>query len=269
MHKLKYLTISIILIIVLSLVGPSFNVSARLLAAPTQVDLGTAQSFAVLAGSGITNTGPTTITGDVGSHPTTTQTGFGSVTLTGTNHFGDATTQAAKTDLTAAYIDAAGQGPQIPITADLGTMSPLTPGVYNSGSSIGLTGTLILDGGGDPDAVFVFQAGSTLTAETSSSVVLINGAQACNVYWQVGSSATLKTTSAFQGTILALESITMNTNATLIGQALARNGAVTLDTNTITRPLCSPAVTTTLSAGSITAGGTAFDSSTLIGDTNN
>jgi hypothetical protein len=129
--------------------------------AATTVNLLTADSFAVLGGSGITNTGATTITGDVGSFPTTTQTGFGTVTITGTNHFGDAVTQLAKTDLVTAY-NAASQLPEVTITSDLGTFlgGTLTPGVYVSGSSIGLTGTVILDGGGDANAVFIFKAGS-------------------------------------------------------------------------------------------------------------
>lgn len=122
--------------------------------------------------------------------------------------------------------------------AELSEGQTLTPGIYNSASSISLTGGITLDGEGDPDAVFVFQAGSTLITAPNSSVTLINGANVCNVFWQVGSSATLDTTTSFQGTILALESITLNNNATVEGRVLARNGAVTLDNNTITRPEC-------------------------------
>src|SRR5579864_1629199 len=131
-------------------------------AAASAVPLGTAASFAVLAGAGITNTGPTTVTGDLGTFPTTTMTGSASLTVTGTNHAGDAVTQGAKTDLVTAYNTAAGEGPTSPIAADLGGRT-LKPGVYNSASGIGLTGTLTLDAGGDPNATFVFQAGSTLT----------------------------------------------------------------------------------------------------------
>ena len=170
MYKQKFLAIAAVLVMVLSLLGPSFGVSARPLAASSPA-LGNAQSFAVLAGSGITNTvGPTTISGDVGTFPTLTETGFGAVTLApgSVNHFGDSTTQLAKTALTAAYGNLAGQTPNTPIVQDLGTMGTLTPGIYNSGSSIGLTGVLTLDGGGNPDAVFVFQAGSTLTTASSS-----------------------------------------------------------------------------------------------------
>ena len=213
-------------------------------AAATAVPLGTADSFAVLAGSGITNTGPTTVNGDLGTYPTTTTTGTSSLTVTGTNHAGDAVTQGAKTDLVTAYNSAAGEGPTSPIVADLAGQT-LTAGVYNSASSIGLSGVLTLDGGGNPNAVFVFQAGSTLTTGSASRVALINGAQSCNVYWQVGSSATLGTGSSFKGTILALTSITVTTGVTVDGRVLARNGAVTLDTDTITRSACAAPVATT------------------------
>lgn len=221
-------------------------------AAPVAVPLGAASSFAVLAGSGITNTGPTTVNGDVGTFPTTSVTGAASMTITGTNHGGDAVTQQAKTDLVTGYNNAAGQGPTTPIAADLGGQT-LVPGVYNSASSIGLTGTLTLNGGGDPNAVFVFQAGSTLTTAAASNVSLINGAQSCNVFWQIGSSATLGTGSTFRGTILALTSITVTTGVTVDGRVLARNGAVTLDTDTITRPICASAGPTTTAPGTTTA----------------
>ncbi len=231
-------TVGIALIVAIgALVGPAANA-----AGPSTVGLGTATSFAVLAGAGITNTGPSTINGDVGSFPTTTQTGFGSVTIIGTNHFGDAVTQGAKTDLVTAYNTAAGSGPTIPVAADLGGQT-LVAGVYNSASSLGLTGTLTLSGSSSD--VWIFQAGSTLTTATGSSVVLSGGAQSCNVFWQIGSSATIGTGSAFKGTIIALTSITLTTGATIDGRALARNGAVTLDTNTITRSTCAAAATAT------------------------
>ena len=231
-------TVGIALIVVIgALIGPAANA-----AGPSTVGLGTATSFAVLAGAGITNTGPTTINGDVGSFPTTTQTGFGSVTLNGTNHHGDAVTQGAKTDLVTAYNTAAGSGPTIPVAANLGGQT-LVAGVYNSASSLALTGALTLSG--TASDVWIFQAGSTLTTATGSSVVLTGGAQSCNVFWQVGSSATIGTGSAFKGTIIALTSITVTTGATIDGRALARNGAVTLDTNTITRSTCAAAATAT------------------------
>ncbi|MDQ1714354.1 MAG: hypothetical protein QOC60_299 [Frankiaceae bacterium] len=225
-------------------------------AAVSAVGLGTATSFAVLAGAGITNTGPTTVTGDLGTFPTTTFTGGGSVTINGTNHAGDGVAQGAKNDLTTAYTTAAGEGPTSPIAADLGGQT-LTAGIYNSASSIGLTGALTLDAAGNPDAVFVFQAGSSLTTASGSTVNLVNSAQACNVFWQVGSSATLGTGSAFQGTILALSDITVTTGATVQGRVLARNGAVTLDTNVITRPSCAAPTATATATPTVTATPTA------------
>ncbi|HUZ81551.1 MAG TPA: ice-binding family protein [Gaiellaceae bacterium] len=213
-------------------------------AAPTAIPLGAGDSFAVLAGSGITNTGPTTIKGDIGTYPTTTIVGASSMTITGTNQGGDATTQQAQTDLTGAYNNAAGQGPTSPIAGDLGGQT-LTPGVYHSSSSIGLTGALTLNAGGDPSAVFVFQAGSTLTTASGSRINLVNGAQSCNVFWQVGSSATLGTGSTFRGSILAMTSITVTTGTAVDGRVLARSGAVTLDTATITKPTCAAPTSTT------------------------
>ncbi|MSR70434.1 DUF3494 domain-containing protein [Candidatus Kaiserbacteria bacterium] len=207
-------------------------------AAAVAADLLTTSDFAVLAGSGITNTGTTVITGDVGTYPTATETGFSTVTITGTNHADDATTQGAKTDLVTAYNALAGQSADHTISADLGGQT-LSPGVYSSGSTIGLTGAVTLDGGGDANAVFVFKAGSALTTASASSVVLTNGTQACNVFWQVGSSATLGTGSTFRGTLIALSSITVTTGVTVDGRVLARNGAVTLDTNTIAKSTCS------------------------------
>ena len=165
----------------------------------------------------------------------------------GVNHAGDAVTQGAQTDLTTAYDAAAGAGPTSPITADLAGMT-MIPGVYTASSSMGLSGEVTLDAGGDPSAVFIFQAGSTLTTSPGSLVTLTGKAQACNVFWQVGSSATLDTNSIFRGTVLAMTSITANTGATIEGRLLARNGAVTLDTNTITRPSCAPASPSTSEA---------------------
>lgn len=205
--------------------------------AATPVGLGTASSFAVLAGAGVTNTGPTTLNGDLGTFPTTSITGAGSLTVTGTVHGGDAVTQDAKTDLVTAYGVAAGQASNQTVSADLAGTT-LVSGVYTSASSMGLSGALTLDAAGDPDAVFVFQVGSALTVAAGSQVLLTNGAQACNVIWQVGSSATIGTGAAFRGTVIALTDITMVTGATVEGRLLARNGAVTLDTNVVTRPSC-------------------------------
>ena len=167
-------------------------------AAQPTVGLGTAASFAVLAGTGITNTGPTTITGDVGTYPTPAETGFGSVTLHGTNHAGDAVALQAKTDLTTAYNSAAGRTPVSTVGTELGGQT-LTPGVYDSAAgTFGITGTLTLNGQGQQNAVFIFKMASTLITASSSNVRFINGAQSCNVFWQVGSSATLGTSSTFR-----------------------------------------------------------------------
>ncbi|GAC1489330.1 MAG: hypothetical protein NVS1B1_06380 [Candidatus Limnocylindrales bacterium] len=233
------LAVATALVLAAGALGTGLAVNA---ASPTAIGLGTAGSFGVLAGAGITNTGPTTINGDVGSYPTTTQTGFGSVTITGTNHFGDAVTQGAKTDLTTAYTDAVGRGPTTPVAANLGGQT-LVAGIYNAASSLALTGALTL--AGTASDVWNFQAGSTLTTATGSSVVLTGGAQSCNVFWQVGSSATIGTGSSFKGTILALTSITVTTGASIDGRVLARNGAVTLDTDTIVRSGCAAAVIAT------------------------
>jgi hypothetical protein len=215
--------------------------------AATNVGLGTATSFAVLAGSGITNTGPTTITGDVGTHPTAAETGFGSVTLHGANHPADAVALQAKNDLTTAYNSASGQGPDTAVAVELGGRT-LTPGIYGAGT-LAINGTLTLNTLGNPNAVFIFKSASTLITGSGSRVVVANGT-ACNVYWRVPSSATLGTGSHLVGSVLAGVSITATTAATIQGRLLAETGAVTLDTNTITRPVCAAATTTTTSGGS-------------------
>jgi len=210
--------------------------------AESPVGLGTTSNFAVLAGAGISNTGPTTVSGtaggDMGSSPTGTFTGDTLVTTTGTKYTAvDSVVTAAKDALVTAYNDAAGRTSTATVSADLGGQT-LVSGVYTSASSMGLTGNLTLDGAGDPNAVFIFQIGSTLTTASSSTITMINSAQACNVFWQVGESATFGTGSSFVGHVLALTSITATTGATFNGQLLARNGAVTLDTNTIVNDAC-------------------------------
>ena len=224
-------------------------------AGPGPVGLGTAADFAVLGGSTVTNTGETVVTGDLGLSPGTSITGFPPGTVNGTIHQTDAVALQAQKDLTTAYDDAAGRTSTATISADLEGRT-LTPGVYQGAPSLQLTGTLTLDGQGDANAVFIFRApASTLTTASGSRVVLIGGAQACNLIWQIGSSATLGSGSFFKGNILALRSITMNTGTTVDGSALARNGAVTLDDNTISRAPCSggPATATTGPDGGTTA----------------
>jgi len=198
------------------------------------VNLGTAGSYAVLAGSTVTNTGSSVLTGNLGVWPGTAVTGFPpGLVVGGTIHAGDAAAAQAQRDLTTAYNQAMGLTPTSILTGNLGGLV-LTPGVYRFASSAQLTGTLTLNNLGNPNALFVFQIGSTLTTASNSSVIFSNSLTDSNVYWQVGSSATLGTTTAFQGNILALTSITLNTGATIgCGSALARNGAVTLDSNVI------------------------------------
>jgi hypothetical protein len=204
-------------------------------AAQAPVGLGTADSFAVLAGTTVTNTGETVVVGDVGVDPGSAVTGAPAVS--GTTHRHDAVAAGAQRDLVTAYNDAAGRGPATAVSGDL-VGQTLVSGVYRSTSSLGLTGTLTLDAQGDPQAVFVFQIASTLITGTGSRVSIIGGGQACNVFWQVGSSATLGTGSQLKGSVLALTSIAAQTAATVEGRLLARNGAVTLDSNTITRAAC-------------------------------
>ncbi len=193
-----------------------------------------ASGFAVFAASTITNTGPTVVNGDIGLTPGSAVTGFPPGTLNGTLRINDAVATQAKLDLQAAYNDLAGRACN---TVEPVLNSTLSPGVYCFPSSAELNTALVLNGGGNPNAVFVFQIGSTLTTASNSSVTLINGASAANVFWQVGSSATLGTNTAFQGTIIAYSSVTLNTGASIVrGRAMALNGAVTMDTNVITRP---------------------------------
>jgi len=237
------------------------------MAATATVNLGTASTFAVLAGSAITNTGATTIGGDIGISPGTSITGFPpGMQSSGTTHVADGTALLAENALGTASTDAAGRTPFNTVTADLGG-STLVAGVYKSTSSMGLTGAVTLNGAGDSSSVFIFQAGSTLTTATSSSVVLENGAQACNVFWQVGSSATLGTTTNFAGTIIATTSITLNTGATLNGRALAIGGAVTMDANTINVPTCLASSSTTTSSTSSTTSTSTSTTTTAPGST--
>ena len=210
----------VLAVLALTLSGAAAGAAAPGPDGPPPVLLGAADSFAVLAGSTITNTGPTVISGDLGLHPGTAVVGFPPGTVDGAEHVSDAVAQQASTDLTTAYNDAAGRPPSSMSPPDIGGRT-LTGGVYRTVSlaSLGLTGRLTLDAQGDPRAVFIFQIPSTLVTATDSNVRLVNGAQACNVFWQVGSSATLGTRTAFQGNILALTSISVNAGADCERQA--------------------------------------------------
>jgi len=229
------------------------------------VNLATASPFVVLGGSTVTNTGPSVLNGDLGVAPGTALTGFGlPAVVNGATHANDAVAAQAQDDLTTAYDVAAGQpvAPANDLTGtDLGNRT-LTAGAYRYTSSAQLTGPLTLDAEGNPDAQFVFEISSALTTASASSVVLRNGASPCNIFWQVGSSATLGTTTAFKGNLMALSSISLNNGATVQGRLLARNGQVSLINNVIDNSMCGtssspPASTpTTSETGGTATGGT-------------
>ncbi|MEO6795727.1 MAG: ice-binding family protein [Candidatus Dormibacter sp.] len=219
----------------ISIAAAALVVGANALSALAATDpgLGVAGTFAVLAGTTVTNTGPSWITGGLGVAPGSAVTGFPPGT-SGAQHKGDSVATTAQTNLTAAYVNAAAQpcpGTNNFTGVNLGGKI-LVPGVYCQTTAPTLTGTLTLKGSG----VYIFQIGSTLVTASGSRVVLTGGAQPCQIFWQVSSSATIATSTSFVGTIMALTSIAMQTRATLSGRALARNGAVTLDTNRIIRP---------------------------------
>ena len=241
------------------------------------VNLGTAATFALLGATTVTNTGNTYILGDLGVSPGTAITGFPPGTLTGREHGDDPIATQAQADALRAYNIAAGLTPTADeIAVDLGGLT-LTPGVYFFSSFAQLSGTLTLSAQGNPSALFVFQIGSTLTTSSNSAVSLINGAQACNVIWQVGSSATLGTGTAFMGIVLAHTSISASTTTTISGSLIALNGAVTLQDNVVeVVNTCTSAITTTgltsigtslastSSSSTFTTSSTIFSSSTSV-----
>lgn len=231
-------------IAVIAVVAASSIVLAQVSFAAPSASLGTANSFAILGASTVTSTGSSTVTGDLGLSPGTSVTGFPPATLTGALHVANSAALQAKNDLSSAFTTLSGEASTAVVSSELGGTTR-TPGVYDSASgNFAITGTLTLDAQGDSNAVFIFRTSSTLITAGASGVVLANGAQACNVFWLVGSSATLGANSQFKGTILAAVSITLTTGASLEGRALARTGAVTLDGNVLVIPSCSIATPT-------------------------
>jgi hypothetical protein len=204
------------------------------------VGLGTAEPFAVLAGTpAVTNTGDTVVTGNLGIHPGASVTGFPPGIVLGAIHAGDAVALQAKTDLVTAYDDAALRTPSTAVTGGILGGQNLVSGVYDSdGAIFDLTGTLTLNGQNDPSSVWIFQGSSSLVTAAASNIVFENGGSPCNVFWQITSSATLGAGSTFVGTIMALTSITMADDVTVNGRALARNGNVTLINDTISNGMC-------------------------------
>jgi hypothetical protein len=209
--------------------------------AQAPVPLGTADPFAILAGTAVTNSGGTVVNGDLGVSPGISVSGFPPGVVNGTTHPGDASAAQAQLDLAAAYASAAGQGVTSTIPAELGG-STLPPGVYDSDTgAFDVTGTLTLDGQSDGNAIFIFKTTTGLGTGAGSQIKLIKSAQSCNVFWQVGSSATLGSGSIFRGNVLALNDVASSPGASVDGRLMARNGAVTLDAGLITAPHCDAA----------------------------
>jgi hypothetical protein len=245
----------------------AFTLCLKLQADQAVVNLGAAANFAVLAGTAVTNTGPTTVNGDVGVWTGTSVSGFPPGEVVGSMHAGDTAAQLAQAALTVAYNDAAGRTvAPIAVAGNLGGQT-LAPGLYKSTSTLAISSEdLTLDAQGNNNAVFIFQVASGLTVTSGRQVVLIGNAQAANVYWQVGSSATLGTNVAFNGNILAYASVTLDTGATLSGRALAQTGAVTMDSSAVAVP---PAPPVSFFAGEMALGNglysLTFPDSTLFG----
>ena len=234
-YSFKKLAVPVAIAIVVGV----FGLRPLIANAAQPIDLGTADSFAVLAGQGVTNTDSTTvINGNLGTSPLFAVTGFPPGVVIGEVHQADEVALQAQTDLTAAYNDAASRQPVTTIGVELGG-EVLVPGVYDSlAGYFEITGTLTLDATSDPDGIFVFKMASTLVTASYSNVVVLGGAGSCSIFWQVGSSATLGTYSAIVGNVLALTSIQAQTSAEVNGRLLARNASVTLDDVDVTATTC-------------------------------
>ena len=230
--RVSHLVVGVAVTSLILFVGSSPSVAAE-----TTVDLGTASSYSVLGASTVTNTNVTNLSGDLGVSPGSAITGFPPGIVAGATHTTDAAAAAAQADALIAYGDASGRTFTSTGQVDLGGLN-LTPGAYDTGGVIDITGTLTLDAQGDPNAVFIFKTLSTLITATNSTVSLVDGAQACNVFWVVPTSATLNTGSTFVGTIMASQSIGLGNSVTVAGRALALNAAVTLDGDTFTSAEC-------------------------------
>lgn len=217
--------------------APGLGSGSTIAPATASVDLRSAARFAILAGSTVTNTGPTKIVGDVGISPGSAMTGFPPGVIHGNVHVDDSIARQAKLDLTTAYNDAMGRTLNpIKIAGNIGGQT-LYPGLYKSTSALSISsGDLTLDARGHSHAVFIFQIASKFTMTTGRSVILTNGAQARNVFWATGSSATFGTGCSFYGNLIAHQSISMATGTVMVGRALARVAAVTLQKNTIVKP---------------------------------
>lgn len=242
LKKIPFLTLAMAVLITVMMVTPT-GVSG----ATAPVNLATASTFGILANTTITNTGTSSVGGsaggDIGLYAGSSITGLSTLTISGTVHKSDAVAMTAKADLSAAYDNAAGRTPFTTIESELGGKT-LVPGVYTStAGNFGLTGTLTLDGQNDANAVFIFQMTKTLITASASKIVMINGARVCNVFWQVGSSATLGTNSYFIGHILASTSVSANTGAAVYGSLHAKTGAVTLQSNKIMNIVCTSSPT--------------------------
>ncbi|MGW0876434.1 ice-binding family protein [Streptomyces sp. NPDC002740] len=216
------------------------------------VPLGTTATYSVLAGQGVTNTGNSVLAHDLGTHPNPAITGFPPGQVGGAIHAADAAALQAKADLLVAYNNAAGQAVDFALPAGIGGGPALLPGVYHATAGVGITGDLILDGQGSSDAVWVFQIPESLTTATSSRILLTNGASACNVFWQIGEDASLGVTTAFVGTLMAENSITVNQGTNVEGRLLAQVGSVTLNNNRIFLGSCAASTTGGATAGTTT-----------------